>query len=44
MKKYEPVRNEALFKAMQEIRRSNRAVPHRNRAKYSRKAKHRPTY
>lgn len=41
MAKHTPVRNENLYRAMVEIRRSNKAVPHRNRTKYTRKTKHR---
>lgn len=33
-------RNEALYQAMVEIRRSNRAQPHVNKSKYNRKVKH----
>lgn len=44
MSKHTPVRNEALYLAMVEIRRSNKAAPHRNRKRYTRKTKHQPTY
>jgi len=36
-----PHRNEAMYRAMVEIRRSSAASPHKNKAKYNRKAKHR---
>ena len=44
MSKHRPVRNEALYRAMVEMRRSSKAQPHRNRAKYTRTTKHRPTW
>jgi len=34
--KFSPVENTALYEAMQEIRRSNAAVPIRNKTKYNR--------
>ena len=34
--KFSPIENTALYEAMQEIRRSSAAQPHRNKAKYDR--------
>ena len=34
--KFSPIENTALYEAMQEIRRSNAAVPQRNKTKYNR--------